>query len=66
MKLIKCFYGHYRTEDGKYTVNLSNDRIKGLHPKWYVSAGVFQNTHVATLKEAKAVIENWERNKKDE
>lgn len=60
IKLKKVWSDKWKTEDGKYSVSVTQGRIKGLYPKYYVSGGYKLNTHVSTLKEAKAVIEKWE------
>ncbi len=60
IKLKKVWCEKWKTEDGRYSVSITHNRIKGLYPKYYVSGGLKFNTHVSTLKEARAVIEKWE------
>lgn len=60
MKLVKTRAERWETPDKKYSVTINHGRIKGLYPKYYVSAGIKKTAHVSTLKEAQAVIDKWE------
>ena len=60
MKLIKKWAGHWETKDKKYSVSVTHGRIKGLHPKYYVSGHGLQHSYASTLKEAQEIINTWE------